>query len=194
MIAINRPENRNAIDPPTAKLLYEAFKTFESDKESIVAVLHGKGGHFCAGWDLKALSKADPSSLPDDPKTTEYGPIGPSRMMFTKPVIASVSGYAVAGVPLVDGGTARLPQLIGLSRALDMILTGRPVEAKEAYEFGLANRIAKTGTGLGVAVNLAFDIARFPQRCMNTDRKSAYYSTYNAKSIEDALQYEFMET
>nr|XP_016850649.1 PREDICTED: bone morphogenetic protein 6 [Anolis carolinensis] len=171
-IGINRPEIRNAVDQETAKLLVQAFKSFEEDRSLTVAVLHGLGGNFCAGYDLKELAD-NPSSVKLEQDVTKGpGPMGPSRMTFSKPVIAAVSGYAVAGglelslladlrvveesavfgvfcrrfgVPLIDGGTVRLPKLIGLSRAMDLILTGRPVSAQEAYQFGLANRIVPNG-------------------------------------------------
>lgn len=216
-IAMNRPEKRNAVNPETAKELVSAFTEFEQDKESLVAVFHGKGGNFCAGFDLSALASADESLL-----ETKYGekhaPMGPSRMCFSKPVIACIDGYAVAGglelallcdlrvveesailgvycrrfgVPLLDGGTVRLQKLIGLSRAMDLILTGRSVTAKEAMEFGLANRITATGSGLAEAVQLAHSLIQFPQRCMNADRQSAYNAAYNATSIDDALRYEY---
>jgi enoyl-CoA hydratase len=197
-IIINRPEARNAVDGPTAAMLADAFRQFESDEDSYVAVLYGAGGCFCAGADLKAIS--DPLRvLRLDPSGD--APLGPSRMLLSKPVIAAVSGYAVAGglelallcdlrvveksavfgvfcrrwgVPLIDGGTVRLPRLIGLSRALDMILTGRPVSANEALAMGLANRVVADGTSRREAENLAYEIARFPQTCMRNDRLSAH--------------------
>lgn len=219
LIGINRPERRNAVDPPTANILYKAFRDFEGDGSRRVAVLYGKG-NFCAGYDLKALSKVETQIPSGDPANEEIGPMGPSRMAFTKPVIAAVSGYAVAGgmelamlcdlrvmeesakmgvfcrrfgVPLIDGGTVRLPRLVGLSRALDLILTGREIGAREAHEFGLANRVVPDGKALDVAIELAQTLSKFPQRCMNADRSSAYYSTYDAKSIDDALQREFTQ-
>lgn len=220
LIGINRPERRNAVDPPTANILYKAFRDFEGDGSRRVAVLYGKAGNFCAGYDLKALSKVETQIPSGDPANEEIGPMGPSRMAFTKPVIAAVSGYAVAGgmelamlcdlrvmeesakmgvfcrrfgVLLIDGGTVRLPRLVGLSRALDLILTGREIGAREAHEFGLANRVVPDGKALDVAIELAQTLSKFPQRCMNADRSSAYYSTYDAKSIDDALQREFTQ-
>nr|XP_022317578.1 uncharacterized protein LOC111120862 [Crassostrea virginica] len=220
LIGINRPERRNAVDPPTAQVLYNAFRDFQRDDDRTVAVLFGKDGNFCAGYDLKALSKVENDIRLESPAKEEIGPMGPSRMAFTKPVIAAVSGYAVAGgmelammcdlrvveesaimgvfcrrfgVPLIDGGTVRLPRLVGLSRALDLILTGREIGAREAQEFGLANRVVPDGKSLEVAVELAKTLSRFPQRCMNTDRASAYYGMYDAKSINDALQREFTQ-
>ncbi len=212
-IIINRPEVRNAIDGPTAAMLADAFRQFEADPESHAAVLYGQGGCFCAGADLK--------SVLDPVKTLRLdgsgdGPLGPSRMFFTKPVIAAVSGYAVAGglelallcdlrvveksavfgvfcrrwgVPLIDGGTVRLPRLIGLSRALDMILTGRPVFSDEAFAMGLANRVVADGTSRQEAEKLAHEIARFPQTCLRNDRISAYEQF--SLDIKTALSNEF---
>lgn len=217
LIEIQRPEVRNAVDPPTAKSLYEAFREFDEDKDSYVAVLYGAGGNFCAGYDLKALSKSDGTEI-KSPDVSDMGPMGPTRLRLSKPVIAAISGYAVAGglelallcdlrvvdqsavmgvfcrrfgVPLVDGGTVRLPQLIGLSRAMDLILTGRPVDAQEAFSIGLANRLVPKGTALEAAISLATDIAQYPQGCMRTDRSSALNAVYDAGSEADALAYEF---
>jgi enoyl-CoA hydratase len=197
-IVINRPEVRNAVDGPTAFELAEAFREFEADDTADVAVLTGSGGNFCAGADLKAISSGAHHNRLDE---TGDGPMGPSRMHMSKPVIAAVAGYAVAGglelalfcdlrivekgavfgvfcrrwgVPLIDGGTIRLPRLIGLSRALDLILTGRPVGAEEAYAMGLANRIVENGSALQEAQKLASELARFPQTCLRNDRMSAY--------------------
>lgn len=196
-ILINRPEVRNAVNRPTAEALAEAVRAYEADPQAQVAVLGGVGGFFCAGADLKALTEGLINRLAEDGD----GPMGPSRMVLSKPVIAAVSGYAVAGglelalwcdlrvmeedavmgvfcrrwgVPLIDGGTVRLPRLIGHSRAMDLILTGRPVGAEEALSIGLANRVVKTGQALATAQTLAAQIASFPQRCMLSDRKSAY--------------------
>jgi enoyl-CoA hydratase len=198
-IVMDRPEARNAVDGPAARALIEAFEAFERDDTLRVAVLWGAGGTFCAGADLKARGTERGLRLaPDGP-----GPMGPTRMAFTKPTIAAVEGYAVAGglelslmcdlrvagdtaifgvfcrrwgVPLLDGGTVRLPQLIGLSRALDMILTGRPVDAHEALGFGLANRVVPAGRAREEAEALARSIAAFPPRCVRSDRRSAWES------------------
>jgi enoyl-CoA hydratase len=196
-VILHRPEVKNAVDRPTAEALAEAFRGFAADEEAKVAVLWGAGGTFCAGADLKAY--ADGRSSRIDPAGD--GPMGPSRMLLDKPVIAAVSGYAVAGgfelalwcdlrvveddaifgfferrwgVPLIDGGTVRLPRMIGLSRALDLILTGRPVDAKEAQAMGLANRVVGHGQARAAAEELAAQIAQFPQVCMRGDRLSAH--------------------
>ncbi len=197
-VVINRPEVRNAIDQLTAQALVDAFEAFDRDTSAHVAVLCGEGGYFCAGADLKSLSNG-PEKW--ELKETGNGPLGPTRMLLSKPVIAAVSGHAVAGglelalwadvrvadqsavfgvfcrrwgVPLVDGGTVRLARLIGHSRALDMILTGRPVGAEEALSFGLANRVVADGTARVAAETLARQIASFPQLCMRHDRLSSY--------------------
>ena len=196
VVIINRPQRRNAVDAETAGLLLEAFRRFDSDSNSDVAVLGGAGGTFCAGYDLHTVAEG---ALDYDPHGD--GPMGPSRLLLSKPVIAAVEGHAVAGglelalwcdlrvasatavfgvfcrrwgVPLIDGGNVRLPRLIGQSRALDMILTGRPVEAEEALAFGLANRVVPEGQSLGEAIELATQIARFPQLCLRTDRMTAH--------------------
>ncbi|NVM03741.1 MAG: crotonase/enoyl-CoA hydratase family protein, partial [Candidatus Helarchaeota archaeon] len=192
-------EVKNAVDGPTAKALADAFREFEKDKKAEVAVLWGDHGCFCAGANLKAMVEGDPNRIDIDMK--KDGPMGPSRMIFSKPVIAAVAGYAVAGglelaimcdlrvverdavfgvfcrrfgVPLTDGGTVRLPRLIGLSRALDLILTGRPVYADEALAIGLANRVVDVGQSRPEAEKLAREIAVFPKICMREDRLSAY--------------------
>lgn len=213
-IIINRPEVRNAVDQDTAQCLADAFREFEQDDSLHVAVLCGAGGNFCSGADLKALSEGKGNRM--DPNIETDGPMGPSRMVLSKPVIAAVSGYAVAGglelaiwcdlrvvernavfgvfcrrfgVPLVDGGTQRLPRLIGVSRALDMILTGRPVDAQEAYAMGLANRVVDIGKAREEAERLASTISEFPQRCLRSDRM-AMYRGLNA-DMEEALRTEF---
>jgi enoyl-CoA hydratase len=195
---INRPAARNAVDRPTADALRQAFKDFDADDSARVAVLWGAGGHFCAGADLKAVADGDKRN---DVSPEGEGPMGPTRLFLSKPVIAAVSGYAVAGglelalwcdlrvaeedavfgvfcrrwgVPLIDGGTVRLPRLIGHSRALDMILTGRPVKADEALQMGLANRVVPKGEARAAAEALAEEIARFPNACMKADRASSY--------------------
>jgi enoyl-CoA hydratase len=200
IVTINRPAARNAVDGPTAGLLAESFRAFDADDELKVAILTGAGGNFCAGADLKAVASGEPKRANRiDPEGD--GPMGPTRLRLSKPVIAAVAGYAVAGgielacwcdlrvadvtaqfgvfcrrfgVPLIDGGTVRLPRLIGMSRALDLILTGRAVDAQEAYAMGLANRVVPAGQALAEAEKLALQIAAFPQQCMRGDRASAY--------------------
>lgn len=211
-IVLARPEVRNAVDKATAAALADAFRAFEADDNARVAVLHGEGGTFCAGADLEAFSRGEGNVLSPEGD----GPMGPSRFMLSKPAIAAVSGHAVAGglelallcdlrvveqdavfgvfcrrfgVPLIDGGTVRLPRLVGLSRALDMILTGRPVGAEEALAMGLANRIVPSGQAREAAEALAAEIAAFPQATMRGDRASAYAS-FDA-SLEAALSREF---
>ncbi|MCP9989713.1 crotonase/enoyl-CoA hydratase family protein [Streptomyces albogriseolus] len=194
-VVLSRPEARNAVDGPTAAELADAFRAFEADEEARAAVLWGEGGTFCAGADLKALGTERANRVAEDGD----GPMGPTRLRLSKPVIAAVSGHAVAGglelalwcdlrvaeedavfgvfcrrwgVPLIDGGTVRLPRLIGTSRAMDMILTGRPVPAAEAYAMGLANRVVPVGRARTEAEELAASLARFPQACLRSDRAS----------------------
>lgn len=198
VVTIDRPEVRNAVDRITADQLVDAFNAFESDPDLSVAVLTGAGGTFCAGADLGSVAKGNGNRVRVDQSVD--GPMGPSRMRLSKPVIAAVEGYAVAGglelaiwcdlrvaardavfgvfcrrwgVPLVDGGTVRLPRLIGASRAADMILTGRAVSADEAHAFGLANRVVEPGSALVAAKELAAQIAAFPQTCLRMDRQSS---------------------
>ncbi len=198
IVTIDRPDVRNAVDGPTAGELEAAFADFDTDEALAVAVLTGADGTFCAGADLKAIA-GDPGRL-NKVRELGPGPMGPTRMMLDKPVIAAVEGHAVAGglelalwcdlrvaaedavfgvycrrwgVPLVDGGTVRLPRLVGESRALDLILTGRGVSGEEAVEFGLVNRLVEPGTALEASVSLAREIACFPQICMRADRRSA---------------------
>ena len=197
-VRIQRPEARNAVDRPTAEALAAAFRAFEDDSALRVAVLSGAGGHFCAGADLKAVA-SDPARM-NRLEAEGDGPMGPTRMQLSKPVVAAVSGYCVAGglelalwcdlrvadetavfgvfcrrfgVPLIDGGTVRLPRLIGQSRALDMILTGRDVGAREALEFGLVNRLVRPAELEHAAEALALQIASHPQTCLRNDRSSA---------------------
>lgn len=198
-ITLHRPDCRNAVDGPTAALLQQAFARFEADATLAVAVLTGGDGQFCAGADLKAV--ADPARRNSvTPNGSGPGPMGPTRMAFTKPVIAAIEGHAVAGglelalmcdlrvaaagavfgvfcrrwgVPLIDGGTVRLPRIVGQGRALDLILTGRAVDAQEALAIGLANRVVPDGQALAEAQGLARQIAGFPQACLRADRASA---------------------
>lgn len=196
-VSINRPAARNAVDGPTAAQLAAAFRDFEADEELAVAVLHGVGGNFCAGADLKAVARGEDANRM---QAHGDGPMGPTRLRLGKPVIAAVDGHAVAGglelalwcdlrvagadavfgvycrrwgVPLIDGGTVRLPRLVGQGRALDMILTGRPVDAEEALRIGLVDRLVASGEALAAAMQLASEIAAFPQGCLRADRASA---------------------
>ncbi len=199
IITINNPEIKNAVDGPTALALANAYREFEKDSNAKIAILIGSNGCFCAGADLKALHEG--GGRENRVKKYGDGPMGPTRMLLSKPTIAAIAGYAVGGglelalwcdlriietdailgvfnrrwgVPLIDGGTVRLPRLIGLSRALDLILTGRPVTAQEAFDMGLVNRIVDKGKSLGAAVNLAQKIVKFPQTCLLEDRLSTY--------------------
>jgi enoyl-CoA hydratase len=197
IVTINRPEVRNAIDMATSKVLLAAFEEYEQDDGTNVAVLTGAGATFCAGADLKAIAAGQRRTLVEDGP----GPLGPTRLLLSKPVLAAVEGYAVAGgfelalwcdlriaavdavfgvfcrrfgVPLLDLGTLRLPRLIGHSHTMDLILTGRGVQGEEAFRMGLANRLVPPGGALEAAVDLAHELAKFPQRCLRSDRLSAY--------------------
>ncbi|HVM57024.1 MAG TPA: crotonase/enoyl-CoA hydratase family protein [Gaiellaceae bacterium] len=207
-VVLDRPEARNAVDREHAQALADAFRAFDADDEALAAVLWGAGGTFCAGADLKRM---DNRVEPDGD-----GPMGPTRLTLSKPVIAAVSGHAVAGglelalwcdlrvveedavlgvfcrrwgVPLIDGGTVRLPRLVGLSHALDLILTGRPVDAGEALRIGLANRIVPGGQARAAAEQLARELAAFPQACLRADRRSALEGL--GEPLETALGREF---
>ncbi len=211
-VILSRPEVRNAVDRETAAELADAFRAFEDDEAALVAVFSGDQGYFCAGADLKKVAEGGANRL----ETVGDGPMGPTRMRLNKPVIAAISGYAVAGglelalwcdlrvmeedavlgvfcrrwgVPLIDGGTVRLPRLIGLSRALDLILTGRPVGAEEALQMGLANRVVPRGKARQAAQELARQLAAFPQICLHNDRLSAYEQF--DLSFEEAMANEF---
>jgi enoyl-CoA hydratase len=212
IVTIDRPEVRNAVDRPTADALLAAFEAFDGDDGADVAVLTGAGGTFCAGADLKGVADGRGNRVVAEGP----GPMGPTRLLLSKPVIAAVEGHAVAGglelavwcdlrvaaddavfgvfcrrwgVPLVDGGTVRLPRLIGHSRALDLILTGRAVTAAEAFDMGLANRLVAPGTTLAAAVDLARQLAGFPQRCLRSDRLASYEQA--AHDLPDALAVEY---
>ena len=207
-VLLARPDRRNALDGPAAAALAGAFRDFDADSDAAVAVLYGEGGTFCAGADLKAIG----SDAGNVVQSHGDGPMGPTRMRLSKPVIAAISGHAVAGglelalwcdlrvaeedavlgvfcrrwgVPLIDGGTVRLPRLIGVSRAMDLILTGRPVTAAEAERIGLVNRVVPAGQALAAAQELAAGLARFPQTCLREDRFSVLEQA--SLSEEEAL-------
>ncbi|MGH7271074.1 MAG: crotonase/enoyl-CoA hydratase family protein [Polyangiaceae bacterium] len=212
-LILSRPEVKNAVDGPTAQALASAVRAFDEDDGARVAVLWGEGGTFCAGADLKSIAEGRGHRV----DVEGDAPMGPSHMVLSKPVIAAISGYAVAGglelalwcdlriaeedavlgvfcrrwgVPLIDGGTVRLPRLIGLSRALDLIMTGRPVGAVEALGMGLVNRVVAKNAARAEAEQLARSIAEFPQECMRRDRQSAYESM--GATIEDAMKRELL--
>lgn len=213
VVTLSRRHARNAVDGATAARLAHAFRAFDADPDAKVAVFFGDHGHFCAGADLKAIGDQGRGNRL---QSAGDGPMGPSRMLLSKPVIAAISGYAVAGglelalwcdmrivessaimgvfcrrfgVPLIDGGTVRLPRLIGLSRAMDLILTGRPIDAQEALSFGLANRVVADGQALPAALELATQLCAVPQLCMRNDRQSAYEQF--GLSLDDAMANEF---
>jgi enoyl-CoA hydratase len=225
VVTLNRPEVRNAVDAQTARALHAAFLAFDDDPASRVAVFHGAHGHFCAGWDLQAGARLHAAGVQGNALThldwapgaqRPLGPMGPSRLLLSKPVIAAVSGAAVAGgmelalwcdlrvmevdayfgvycrrfgVPLIDGGTVRLPRLIGMGHAMDLILTGRKVQADEALRMGLCNRVAPPGGARDAAITLARQLAAFPQATMNADRLSAYRQA--GLPLVEALQQEW---
>ena len=209
-VILDRPEFRNAVDGATAEALSDAFRAFDADDSAAVAVFWGAGGTFCAGADLKQMSNRL------DPDMSTGAPMGPSRMTLSKPVIAAISGHAVAGgielaawcdlrvmeadavvgvfcrrwgVPLIDGGTVRLPRIVGLGRALDLILTGRPVDADEALAIGFANRVVPSGQARAAAESLAAELASFPQDCLRSDRASVYEALGAAGSGALAIEF-----
>ncbi len=213
IVSINRPERRNAVDGRTAQKLYDTFLAFDADDSASVAVFTGVGGHFCAGADLKAVAAGDTERRHEIGGHRSIAPMGPSRLRLSKPVIAAVEGFAVAGglelalwcdmrvaaegatfgvfcrrfgVPLIDLGTIRLPRLIGHSQAMDLILTGRPVPADEAQRLGLANRVVANGAARAEAIALAGQIAQFPQACLRADRLSALRQ-WDIADEEDAI-------
>jgi enoyl-CoA hydratase len=213
VVTIDRPEVRNAVDGPTARALADSFRRFDADDSLAVGVLTGAGGTFCAGADLKALAAGSGNRVSLD--MADDGPMGPTRMMLSKPVVAAVEGHAVAGglelalwcdlrvaaqdavfgvycrrwgVPLIDGGNVRLPRLVGMSHALDLVLTGRGVSGDEALRIGLVNRIVEPGSALESAVSLGRQLAAFPQGCLRADRLSVYEQS--AMPLSSALEME----
>ncbi len=222
----SRPEARNAMDPDSADALVDAFLAFEADDGATVAVLWGEGGAFCAGWDLKFVSRLSPDILerelsfperdPDDPNAVPRGPLGPTRLELAKPVIAAVAGPAVAGgmelalwcdirimeedayfgvycrrwgVPLIDGGTVRLPRLVGQGRALEIIMTGRKVAAEECLRIGACEEVVPNGESRQAAEEMAREIARFPPVCVRADRRSAIMQ--HGRSVREAMKFEW---
>lgn len=220
MIGINRPAQRNAINSKTATELCDAFSNFENDDSSSVAVLYGLGGSFCAGYDVRELAtEGDKISI--DILMKQEGSVGPTRRHLLKPVVCAINGYCVAnglelalmcdlrvmeesailgffnrrfGVPVIDGGTTRLPAMIGISRALDLILTGRHVSADEAHKMGIANCIVPTGDSLNRAIELATTLSKFPQGALLHDRRSVYSAVFGGVSFDQAVQNEIMYT
>ncbi len=214
-VVLDRPERRNAVDRATADALTDAFRRLDADDSVAVGVLWGAGGTFCAGADLTEIAAGRPNRLDPDVRSAD-GPMGPTRLRLSKPVVAAVAGHAVAGglelalwcdlrvveadavlgvfcrrwgVPLVDGGTARLPHVVGLGRALDLVLTGRPVDAEEALRIGLADRVVPPGDARRAAEELASSIAAFPQACVRSDRAAVYDGL--GRPVSDALEREF---
>jgi len=212
IVTINRPEVRNCVDRTTAQELADAWRAFDADANARVGVFCGQDTGFCAGADLKGVARGEGNRTAPDGD----GPMGPSRMLLSKPVIGAITGHAVAGglelalwcdmrvaeeeailgvycrrwgVPLIDGGTVRLPRLIGLGHAMDLILTGRGVSAQEALAMGLVNRVVPKGQARGAAVELAHQLTKFPQVCMNSDRFSAYEQF--GMSLDEAIANEF---
>ncbi|XP_073818137.1 spliceosome-ribosome linker protein [Musca autumnalis] len=221
MIGINRPQQRNAINASTAAKLCEAFSAFEADDTSPIAVLYGVGGSFCSGFDILEMAANDEGKVSMEMLMMPEGSVGPTRRHLHKPVVCGINGYCVAnglelalmcdlrvmeetavlgffnrrfGVPVIDGGTARLPAMIGFARALDLILTGRQVNAEEAHAIGLVNRIVPTGNALIKALELAHALAKFPQSALNHDRNSLYSSVFEAANFHQAIQNEIMYT
>lgn len=214
MIGINRPEKRNCLNTATAQLLSEALDEFENNEETSVGVLYGVGGNFCAGYDLKEIAEYDGESEENIP---HFGPLANRSELCKKPLVAALSGYAVGvgfelalmcdlrviedlamvgflnrrfGIPILCGGTVRLSALIGYSRAMELILTGRIATAEEAFNWGIAHKYASCGAALGVAVNLASSLVKFPQKSLLADRASAHFAINSAKPMEEALQFE----
>jgi enoyl-CoA hydratase len=215
VVTLDRPDVRNAVDGQHAQALYDGFLAFDADDSASVAVLHGAGGVFCAGADLGAVTRGE-MPLPGPPGEDTKGPMGPTRLQLGKPVIAAVDGYAVAGgielalwcdlrvadpaatfgifcrrwgVPLIDGGTVRLPRLVGFGVAMDLLLTGRAVGAEEALRIGLANRVSAPGAALAEAVALAHELAALPQLCLRQDRLSSY--DQQGLGVDEALAAEW---
>ncbi|XP_078053391.1 putative enoyl-CoA hydratase isoform X2 [Augochlora pura] len=214
IIGINRPDKKNCLDVATAQELVEELDRFENDEASVVGVLHGVGGNFCSGYDLKEIAQYNGKNEEILP---QFGSLADKIELCKKPLVAAIDGYALGvgfelalmcdlrvveesaamgflnrrfGIPILCGGTVRLPALIGYSRAMEIILTGRLISAKEAFNWGLANRCTAPGTVIGDAVNFARSLVKFPQSALLADRASAHYATFSAKQLEEALQFE----
>ncbi|XP_076629230.1 short-chain-enoyl-CoA hydratase [Colletes latitarsis] len=214
IIGINRPQTKNCLDTVTAQELSDELEKFENDKESVVGVLHGIGGNFCGGYDLKEIAKYDGTNEETLP---QFGPLADKIELIKKPLVAAISGYAIGigfelalmcdirimedsavlgffnrrfGIPILCGGTVRLPALIGYGRAMELILTGRAISGNEAFNWGLVTRCTHTGSALGCAVNFAKSFVKFPQKPMLADRVSTHFATFSAKQLEEALQFE----
>lgn len=213
LIAINRPEKKNALDTATTKLLCDALDEFEKDDNAVVGVLYGIGGNFCAGFDLHEIANSEGN----ENKLPQFGALASRNELTSKPLVASLNGYAAGfglelalmcdvrvieetavigflnrrfGIPILCGGTVRLPAVIGYARAMDMILTGKSITGEEAFNIGLATKLTTCGTGLGQAVNYAKSLVKFPQQTLLADRTSMHYATFLAKQMEEALQFE----
>lgn len=214
LIGINRPEKKNALDAATAELLCNALDEFEKDETALVGVLHGLGGNFCAGFDLHELANCNEET---EDKLPQFGPLTSRAELTSKPLVASLSGYVIGvglelalmcdlrvtednavlgflnrrfGIPILSGGTVRLPAMIGYARAMDMILTGRPISGEEAFNIGLATKCTQCGAGLGQALNYASSLLKFPQKTLLADRASVHFATFSAKQMDEALQFE----
>lgn len=214
LIGINRPESKNALNVATAQKLSDKLDEFENDENSVVGVLYGTGGNFCSGYDLKEIAQYNGKN---EEVLPQFGSLANKIELCKKPLIAAINGYALGigfelalmcdlrvmekgavlgfanrrfGIPILCGGTVRLPALIGYSKAIELILTGRYIDAKEAHSCGLINRLTDTGSVLGIAMNFANSLVKFPQKTLLADRASAYFATFSAKQLEEAIQFE----
>ncbi|KAK1134924.1 hypothetical protein K0M31_007690 [Melipona bicolor] len=214
LIGINRPESKNALNVATAQKLSDKLDEFENDENSVVGVLYGTGGNFCSGYDLKEIAQYNGKN---EEVLPQFGSLANKIELCKKPLIAAINGYALGigfelalmcdlrvmekgavlgfanrrfGIPILCGGTVRLPALIGYSKAIELILTGRYIDAKEAHSCGLINRLTDTGSVLGIAMNFANSLVKFPQKTLRADRASAYFATFSAKQLEEAIQFE----
>ncbi|XP_035723668.1 short-chain-enoyl-CoA hydratase-like [Vespa mandarinia] len=214
LIAINRPEKKNALDSATAQLLCDALDEFDKDENAVVGVLHGIGGNFCSGFDLHEIANYNQEKEDNLP---QYGTLANKSELTSKPLVACLNGYALGaglelalmcdlrvieenaiigflnrrfGIPILCGGTVRLPAMIGYARAMDLILTGKAINGEEAFNIGLATKCTAHGTGLGTAINYAKSLIKFPQKTLLADRTSMHFATFSSKQIDEALQFE----